>query len=89
MVLSIYRRFSESTNFCSKERLLRPVAMSMMLEYVKNRQPVLFHSHPGQTSCIVKPLHLRGEAHDRLALEWIAGRSIAKLVSSAMMMMMI
>ena len=27
MVLSIYRRFSESTNFCSKERLIRPVAM--------------------------------------------------------------
>ena len=23
MVLSIYKRFSESTNFCSKERLLR------------------------------------------------------------------
>ena len=28
------------------ERLLRPVAM--MLGYVKNRQPMLFHSHPGQ-----------------------------------------
>ena len=46
MVLNIYRRFSESTNFCSKERLLRPV--TMMLGHVTNRQPVLFHSHPGQ-----------------------------------------
>ena len=45
MVWSIYRRFSESTNFCSKKRLIRPVAM--MLGYVKNRQPVLFHSNPG------------------------------------------
>ena len=33
MVLTIYRRFSESTNFCSKERWLRPVAM--MLGHVK------------------------------------------------------
>ena len=47
MVWSIYRRFSESTNFCSKERLLRPVAM--MLGYVKNPQPVLFHSHSGKS----------------------------------------
>ena len=46
MVLGIYKRFSESTNFCSKERWLRPVAM--MLGHVKNRQPVLFHGHPGQ-----------------------------------------
>ena len=47
MVLSIYRRFSESTNFCSKERLLRPVAM-IDARACQNRQPVLFHSHPGQ-----------------------------------------
>ena len=47
----IYRRFSESTNFCSKERLLRPVVM--ILGYVKNRQPVQFHSHPGQGEGIV------------------------------------
>ena len=39
IILSIYRRFSESTNFCSEERWLRPVAM--MLGYVKNRQHVL------------------------------------------------
>ena len=46
MVLSMYRRFSESTKFLLKERWLRPVAM--MLGHVKNRQPVLFHRHPGQ-----------------------------------------
>ena len=40
MVLSIYRRFSESTNFCSKERLLRPVAM--MLRHVKIVNPCYF-----------------------------------------------
>ena len=61
MVLSIYRRFFKSTNFCSKERLLRPVAM--MLGYVKNRQPVQFHSHPGQSdhefsSSLDQPLDL-------------------------------
>ena len=37
MVLSIYRRFSESTNFCSKERWLRPVAM--MIGHVKIVNP--------------------------------------------------
>ena len=40
MVLSIYWRFSESTNFCSKERWLRPVAM--MLGYVKIVNPCYF-----------------------------------------------
>ena len=40
MVLSIYRWFSESTNFCSKERWLRPVAM--MLGHVKIVNPCYF-----------------------------------------------
>ena len=43
---SMYRRFSESTNFGRCKRLWRPVAI--IFGYVKNRQPVLFHSHTGQ-----------------------------------------
>ena len=59
MVLSIYRRFSESTNFCSKERWLRPVAMMLKNQkIVNNRQPVLFHSHPGQQMPLVNILSL-------------------------------
>ena len=48
MVLSIYRRFSESTNFCSKERWLRPVAM--MLGHVKIVNPCYFIATRGKVN---------------------------------------
>ena len=63
MVLSIYRRFSESTNFCSKERWLRPVAM--MLGHVN---PCYFIATRGNHSrCLffnqVSPMQTWGQFH--------------------------
>ena len=50
MVFSIYKRFSESTNFCSKERWLRPVAK--MLGHVKIVNPCYFIATRGKLVCI-------------------------------------
>ena len=52
MVLNIYRRFSRKYKFLLKGKVA--TARGYDARACQNRQPVLFHRHPGQAAANVK-----------------------------------
>ena len=73
MVLSIYRWFSKSTNFCSKERWLRPVAM--MLGHVKIVNPCYFIATQGKIGALPwRPCGCTRNIHVQCICIWVDRR---------------